>query len=158
MSKDVYKLVHDTRNDIVFGIAPEGNVENNYNKNYADVDTWLKEEGYVDYIMPQIYYGFQNSKKPYADVLNEWNLKIVNKNIKLIPALAFYKTGEYDEYAGTGNTEWQTFYNIIQNQIIFAREMTNYGGFSLFRYGSLYDVKSEIREREYQNFLKTLKF
>jgi len=57
--KRVYETVKKKKN-LVFGISPEGNIENNYVRNYADIKTWLKEEGYVDYIMPQIYYGFEN--------------------------------------------------------------------------------------------------
>ena len=34
---------------------------------YADVKTWLSEDGYIDIIMPQIYYGFKNNLKPLYD-------------------------------------------------------------------------------------------
>ena len=53
---------------VPFGISPEGNMENNYSKNYADVGLWLNSYEYVDYIMPQIYYGFYNTNacSPYS--------------------------------------------------------------------------------------------
>lgn len=25
---------------------------------YVDIDTWVSQNGYVDYLMPQIYWGF----------------------------------------------------------------------------------------------------
>jgi len=152
----VYQLIKSKDENILFGIAPEGNMENNLEKNFADVHKWLENDGYVDYIMPQLYYGFQNATRPYANVLNEWSQMIKNK-VFLIPALAFYKTGEYDEYAGSGNLEWQTFTNIITNQIEFARTMKNYQGFAMFRYGNLYEEQSEIRKKEYENFQTLLK-
>ncbi len=154
--KKVYTLVKSKNPKVLFGIAPEGNMENNYEKNYADVLTWMQEEGYVDYIMPQLYYGFQNSAKPYAIVLNEWSEKVTNDKVFLLPALAFYKTGEVDTYAGLGSTEWQEFENVIANQIRFLRQLPNVSGFSLFRYGSLYEDKGTVREAEYQNLKKIL--
>ena len=154
--KKVYSLIKEKDENILFGIAPEGNMKNNLEKNFADINKWLKEDGYIDYIMPQIYYGFQNANKPYAEVLNEWN-NLIQNDVDLIPALAFYKTGEYDEYAGSGNLEWQTFTNIIENQIKFARTMKYYQGFSIFRYGNLYEEQTEIRKKEYRNFQNLLK-
>lgn len=154
--KKVYNLIKEKDENVLFGIAPEGNMENNLEKNFADINKWLEEDGYIDYIMPQLYYGFQNANKPYAEVLNDWNQMIKNE-VSLIPALAFYKTGEYDEYAGSGNLEWQTFTNIIKNQIEFARSMKNDKGFAIFRYGNLYEEKTEIRQKEYENFQNLLK-
>ena len=59
---DLVKRVHDVtkKHNVLFGISPEGNISNNYSKNFADVKKWGSEDGYVDYLMPQIYYGFNN--------------------------------------------------------------------------------------------------
>ena len=58
--KDIYDKIKSINNKVLFGISPEGNIENNYNNNYADVKKWISEKGYIDYIMPQLYYGFLN--------------------------------------------------------------------------------------------------
>nr|MCR5545846.1 family 10 glycosylhydrolase [Lachnospiraceae bacterium] len=50
--KSVYKLVH--KNNLVFGISPQGNFDNDMNSG-ADVESWLSKDGYVDYVAPQIY-------------------------------------------------------------------------------------------------------
>jgi len=152
--RGVYELVHGTNKNIVFGIAPDGNVTNNYQENFADILTWLSEDGYVDYIMPQLYYGFQNETKPFIQTLNDWNSYIRNTNIRLIPALALYKTGNIDEYAKTGKEEWLEHSNIIINQIKVARNMKQYGGFSLFRYDNLYAEQNEIMQHEVEAFRK----
>lgn len=148
----VYQTVKESNQNVLFGIAPDGNIDNNYNKNYADILTWVGEKGYVDYIMPQLYYGFQNETKPYSTTLNQWNDYIKQEEIFFMPVLAFYKTGEVDQYAKSGSAEWQTHNNIIANQIQFARHTTHYHGFTIFRYDSLYGEKSKTREEEYQNF------
>lgn len=144
---------------IPFGVSPDANNENNYSKNFADVKTWLSSDKYVDFIMPQIYYGFTNETKPFKEVLNEWNDLITNKRIKLIVALAFYKVGVYDAYAKSGALEWQNNNDIIMKEILLSRNVSQYEGFCLFRYGYLFDKKlfsgTTILEKE--NMCKVLK-
>lgn len=143
-----YELVHSY--DKKFGVSPEGNIENNYESSYADVKTWLSNSGYVDYIMPQIYFGFLNERKPYIETLNEWSHLITNEDIALIPALAFYKVGTEDQYALTGSSEWLSNDNIIMKQIIASRAVCKYQGFSLFRYeylfGKNYETSTTLNE------------
>lgn len=132
----VYQTVKQ-KDNLVFGISPEGNIENNYQVNYADVKTWLKEDGYIDYIMPQIYYGFENQIKPFKQTLQEWN-DLIKNDVSLIPALALYKAGEIDKYAKSGEREWIESSDIIKREIEFSRTVSNYKGFSLFRFDYLY--------------------
>ena len=40
---------------------------------YIDVEEWLSNPGYVDYICPQVYYGFENDTCPFAATVAEWN-------------------------------------------------------------------------------------
>lgn len=151
----VYKTVKEK--NLVFGISPEGNIENNYQRNYADIKTWLTEDGYIDYIMPQIYYGFLNQVKPFESTIEEWNRLIKNK-VSLIPALALYKSGTTDQYAKSGMDEWINSSDIIKREISSARKISNYKGFSLFRFDFLYtetENKNLLSERE--NLFRLLK-
>ncbi len=132
----VYETVKK-KDGLVFGVSPEGNIDNNYQRNFADVRTWLKEPGYVDYIMPQLYYGLENQVKPFEKTLEEWH-SLIQNNVILIPALALYKSGLPDQYAKSGEKEWQEHSNIIKNEIELSRKMPKYGGFSLFRFDYLY--------------------
>ena len=77
----------------------------NYNSQYIDVEKWVSGTGYVDYIMPQIYFGFNNSACPYNETVAKWNRIITNKSIKLYIGLAPYKIGVSDSYAGSGKDE-----------------------------------------------------
>lgn len=140
--------------NVLFGVSPDGNMDNNYNKHYIDVKKWMKEERYIDFIMPQLYYGFTNSSKPYIETLNEWNSLIKNNKTKLITALAFYKSGNIDKYAKDGMNEWIEEENIIMKQIIKARNMSNYIGFSLYRYDNIF---SDNGKNELSNVKKILK-
>ena len=135
--KKSYDLIKDYDKSILFGISPDGNIDNNYNSNYVDTRLFCSEKGYLDYIMPQVYYGFLNSVKPFEDTVKSWNNLITN-GIDLIPALAFYKTGNIDKFAKEGVNEWIDYNNIIAREVMLSRELTNYNGFSIFRYDSLF--------------------
>lgn len=139
MVKKVNAKIKKINKNVLFGISPEGNIDNNYNSNFADVKTWAKKEGYVDFLMPQVYYGFENSTKPYTNVINEWNNITTNKNVNLYFALSFYKVGTIDEYAKDGKMEWIENSDIIKRQVEEARKLSNYKGFSIFRYDSLFN-------------------
>ncbi len=133
----VHKVCKD--NKVLFGISPDGNIENNYNKVFADVRTWLNSDKYVDFIMPQVYYGFFNETRPFLRTVKEWNDLIKNEDIDLYIALAFYKVGLIDNYAKTGKLEWQNNSDVIMKEILLSRNLNQYNGFSLFRYGHLFD-------------------
>lgn len=149
---NIYKKIKEINSDILFGISPDGNIDNNYDDHYADVKKWISEDGYVDYIMPQIYYGFIHESKPFIATINEWNNLIKNK-VELIPVLALYKSGEPDLYAGSGINEWVEEDDIIKKQIQVSRNMSNYIGFSIFRYDYLIrNQKSVNLQNEIYNF------
>ena len=135
--KKTYNLIKNYDKSILFGISPDGNIDNNYNSNYVDTRLFCTESGYIDYIMPQVYYGFLNSTKPFEETIKSWNNLITNK-IDLIPALAFYKTGNIDNYAKEGINEWIEYNNIISREVLLSRELSNYNGFALFRYDSIF--------------------
>ncbi|MBQ3307105.1 MAG: family 10 glycosylhydrolase [Bacilli bacterium] len=155
------KKVHEEcqKKKIRFGVSPEGNIENNYKNNYADVITWLKEKEYVDFIMPQIYYGFENGVKPFYDTSLEWIDLIKNDNIDYYVALAFYKVGKTDYYAKKGKDEWINHSDIIMREIIASRFFQHYKGFSLFRYDDLFDQNhfTNNSQEELNNLKKILK-
>ena len=150
--KGVYDKIKSIKPNVLFGISPEGNINNNYESNYIDTKKILSEEGYVDYIMPQIYYGFFNEIMPFIDTVNMWNSLITVPNIKLIPALAFYKVGKVDEYAKGGINEWINDDDIIMKQVLLSRNLSNYSGFSLFRYDYIFNLEYQnentIKERD----------
>ena len=131
--KRVYELIKKKNSDILFSISPDGNINNNYLYHYADVKTWLDSSDYVDIIMPQVYYGFNNEYSPFIKTLNEWMKLRKNNKISMVPVLAYYKIGEVDNEAGTGKNEWVEDNDIINRQIKVIKEY-NLNGYGIFRY------------------------
>lgn len=154
--KDVYDVCH--KYGVEFGVSPDGNMENNYNKVFADVKRWCSEEGFIDFIMPQIYYGLHNETKAFKKVVDEWESIVLNKNVKMRVALAFYKVGKMDNYAKSGSYEWLIYNDIIMREIILSRNSLQYEGFSLFRYDFLFneELYNEMTLNEIENIKKVL--
>lgn len=156
--KETYERVKKKNKNILFGISPEGNITNNYEVNYIDTKKFASEEGYVDYLMPQIYFGFFNSVKPFYQTVKEWNSYITTDKVKLIPALAFYKVGCEDLYAKDGQYEWVESNNIIAREVLTSRPLSNYQGFAIFRYDSiLSDNLTDQVFKEKENLKNILK-
>jgi len=147
--KEVYAAVGSGK---VFGISPSGNNSNNYNAMYCNVERWLTNPGYVDYICPQVYFGFNNSVKPYASTVDEFDGMITQSGVKLYVGLAAYKIGD----AQQGGSEWVNNTDMMARQVEYARGASRYGGFALYRYDSLFHpgggvaaaVKEEIANLE----------
>lgn len=152
MIKNVYQTIKDYNEDIIFSIAPDGNINNNYELHHADIKTWLTEPGYVDIIMPQVYYGFDNNYKPFINTLNEWH-DLIKNDVKIVPVLAFYKVGNVDNNAGSAKFEWVEDKDIIKRQISYSKTLKNYDGFTLFRYDFLFNetLINENTKKEIDN-------
>ena len=158
MVKKLYKAAHNANSTIVFGISPQGSVDNNYNQLYADVKTWCRSSGYCDYILPQVYFGFDNVALPYADVISLWNSMVKSDDVKLVIGLAAYKIGAEDTYAGKGGkNEWLNNSDIISRQMTLAETLDNYGGVAIYRYDSLFNPDSSVAaqvDKEIENIAK----
>ncbi len=160
---NVNKMVEKVHNickkyNKLFGISPDGNIENNYNKNYADVRRWGSSSSYVDYLMPQIYYGFYNETKAFKNVIDEWDSLITDKDVDLMIALAFYKVGLADNYAKSGVNEWIDNNDMIMREIVLSRNLNHYNGFSLFRYDYLFnrELQTSTTMKEIENMKQIL--
>ncbi len=153
--KRVYKVCH--QHDVLFAVSPDANIENNYQMHYADVWLWGSEEGYVDYLMPQIYYGFYNQTKPFIDVLQQW--EDLSTEVLLMPVLAFYKVGVVDKFAKDGMNEWVENDDIIMREVLLSRNLKQYQGFSLFRYDYLFNstLQTNTTMLEVENMKKIIK-
>lgn len=107
----VYHRIKQTDQNIIFGISPQGNMENN-TKIGADVYTWCAQNGYVDYICPQLYYPFESDHLSFENALNNWTKIKKESGIQLYIGLAAYKAGTEAD-----NGAWKEGNEIIRRQI-----------------------------------------
>jgi uncharacterized lipoprotein YddW (UPF0748 family) len=137
MVKDLRDAVKTADENALFIIAPQGGVQNNYDICYADVAKWASSTDYCDIIMPQMYFGFENPWNPFDAVLSQWQ-GLIGGGVKLAPALAAYKIGSEEQWAGAGKDEWTISGTLLSRQV---QSLQNAGcaGFSLYSYSFLFD-------------------
>lgn len=153
--EESYKTIKSVNKDIKFGLSPAGNIENNLDKEYLDIKDILSKDS-IDIIIPQLYYGFSNSSKPYISTLHDWE-SINVKNKKFYVALSLYKSGKVDEWAGKGQNEWMENTDIIKKQILISRNIKDYNGFYIYRYENLFNPKdNENLKKEIDNLKKLI--
>ena len=144
MVSELYSAVKKTNPTAVFSVSVQGRIENNYTQLYADVRKWCTSSGYLDVIIPQIYYGFENSSAPYKATLDEWEALAVRGGIPLVAGLSVSKVGCEDTWAGSGKYEWINNSDIISRQLAAAKECRSYGGFALYSYRSVFTPDSSV--------------
>lgn len=146
MVQEVYEKVKKANPDAVFGISPQGNIENDENMG-ADVKAWCAVPGYLDYICPQLYYSFENPALGYAEALETWLSLPRYEGLQVYAGLALYKAGT-DADQGT----WQLSDDTIRRQIEAAQAAQCSG---VLLYSSDY-LDAEQTEKEVQNALALL--
>lgn len=148
MVRQVYSAIKAIDSSVRFGISPQGNTSINYSTLYADVATWVGNTGYVDYICPQIYYGFNHATCAYNTVLNEFNSMIKVNSVDLYAGLAAYKIGTVDSYAGaSGKNEWVNNTNMLSRMVTSARTASRCRGFTVYSYSSLFTPASAVKRQ-----------
>ncbi len=153
----IYRAVHNYKG-VVFGVSPSYHISNNgtddnYNKQYADLAKWMRTSGYIDYIVPQIYFGYEHNTADYIKVLNNW-LSIPKLNsVKLYIGLAPYKIGLTTD---GGSDEWLTATDILANQTLDAEKKKTDGIF-LFNYSTLFknDTITNAQRENLKEAIKT---
>lgn len=146
----MYSAVKSKNKNIIVSISPSADIEENKNTHFADVEKWCKEDGFCDWIIPQIYYGFRNEYMPFEKTLDRWCDIVTNENVKLVIGLASYKCGEEDLFAGKGKDEWQMQDDILSEQLKSLRKK-DCAGFSLFSYNSI-SLPNETMKNEWELF------
>ncbi len=153
--RELYGTVKSYGENKLFTVSPTGKLDTCKNKLYADVELWCEGEGYCDIILPQIYFGFDNESEPFAECLDSWVELCRNSPVKLVPALALYKCGKEDIYAGErGKNEWTKNNDVISRQVEYIREH-KLSGFGLYS-GSYVNFSENIYEKELDNLTSVL--
>lgn len=144
MVKEIYDRVKSRDARLLFGISPQGNMTVDREDLYADVKKWASEDGFCDYIVPQLYYGFKNESMPFEETFYDW--KEQTTAVPLVAGICTYKVGKTDKWAGTGKNEWVEDKEIPSRQIGLVLE--NGAGIAVYSYDTLFSEqnKSELEK------------
>jgi len=136
----VYAAVKAADPALTFGISPAGNISNCLAAG-ADVETWLSQDGYVDYVCPQIYWTNQNrlASARFDNCLNNWLAMKQNPRVKMYVGLALYRTS----LSVSGDPGWKNRSDNLMNQLQSMRATGQCSGFILFDISNLLDAECQ---------------
>lgn len=162
--KEVSEGIRNEKPWVKFGISPSGvwadkSEENpdgsnttigytNYGTSFADTKKWVDEE-LVDYIAPQIYYSFANSRASYGEVARWWSEVVKGKNVHLYIGQALYKINDDSDRYFKGANALTEF----SNQLKMNASQTEISGSILFRAKNLTDAAKQQVITEIKNQL-----
>lgn len=111
--------------------TPTGSSQSYSGSIFADTYKWVKEET-VDYIIPQIYWSFDQAAAPYGELTSWWNNVAKDSHSQVYVGHANYK------HATNGG--WEVAWlnpEEIPNQMKFNQQYDNIAGSVLFSYNDL---------------------
>lgn len=128
----VYKTIKSVKPNCTFGISPAGNTDNARSQG-ADIDTWLSTPGYIDYVMPQIYWTdvyvtSKGSEHMFTNRCTAWQ-QINKLDLPIYVGLALYRV----DTTSKSDLGWATSDTNLAYQYLTAKQL-GYDGYSLFRY------------------------
>ncbi len=147
----VYRAIKEEKPQVEFGISPQGYVEHlrSDEKLFVDIDRWMSEDGFIDYVMPQLYWGFETKTSagapaPYAFAANLTTWRDLKKrgNVKLYLGLGIYRAGtnvsDYNEVS-----EWLRRSDIIGRQVVEGRLSGDVSGYCFYSYDSFLQPETQ---------------
>lgn len=130
----IYKTVKKVKPEVTFGISPAGNLNNLRSdlEYYVDIDTWVTNSGYVDYLMPQIYWGFTNEAAPFDKVTDEWVALMADSQKKLYIGLQLYRMGSNEPGQSDGKELQKA--SLLTKELSYLKKQKKIEGYCLFSY------------------------
>ncbi len=153
--RDIFEIVeeHNATKDtnVKFGISPfgiwlSGGEEGSntspyalqsYKDQYADSKKWV-EEGWLHYILPQLYWEFDHSAAPFADLALWWAELTEGSGVDLIIGHGFYR------YASTSSA-WDADNELLE-QLRYISQFESVIGSSFFSYKTLNLTDPEVTQ------------
>lgn len=154
--KEIYETVHKKNSEVKFGISPVGIWANKttsilgsntdgwgtYINQFADSRHWVKQ-GYIDYIIPQIYWNIGYKIADYEILSSWWSDVVKDTGVKLYIGQAAYKAVDAQP-----NSAWYGGVE-LKKQIELNRTNNYINGYCMFSY------KSFLNNKELYDTIKT---
>ena len=147
-SKNGQVTYDDKGNAITEGSATEG-LQHYEDHLFCDTLKWINN-GWIDYIIPQIYWAHDHENAHFKKVIDWWNRVVLYKKVNLYAGIGLYKCYEESETFG-----WKKDYNELYNQLTFTPDniKQKIEGFSIFQFTAL-THESEICSEQIKNGMK----
>ncbi|MCI8590348.1 MAG: family 10 glycosylhydrolase [Clostridiales bacterium] len=163
--KSCYEEIKKAAPDCLFGIAPFGIWQNDDGQNggsatkgfesykslYCDTLAFI-EQGWVDYVAPQLYWQMDYDAASYTVLCHWWNAAVEGTDVKLLISHAAYQANDW-----ASKTEFS-------EQVTYAEKLKNYRGSIFYGLAAIEandaDIALQLRdvyqsERVYMDFYST---
>jgi len=158
--RGIQQVVRETRPEAQFGISPFGIWANrgshplgsdtsgneSFTRMFADTKLWV-QNGYIDYIMPQLYWHIGFDRACYEILLNWWTDVVEGTGVRLYIGLGAYRlVGVGPESVWYGGHE-------LRRQVAMNRQNSSVAGHVFFTYNSFMRVpvlQDLMREIHYE--------
>ncbi|HET6481709.1 MAG TPA: family 10 glycosylhydrolase [Actinoplanes sp.] len=134
--REMHERIKAIKPWVKFGISPFGIWRNKstdpagsesngleaYDAIYADTRKWVRE-GWLDYIVPQLYWHIGFGKADYAKLLPWWTALTKGTNVQLYIGMADYRVGEKGPWSNPAQLDRQLSLNDrygVQGQVHFS--------------------------------------
>ena len=107
-----------------------------YSELYSDVYKWMKE-GWIDYVVPQVYFPFERKDVTYHDLTKWWSERSKETNTTLYIGMGLYQMGSNEVWANPLE---------IDNQLRFNCQFDNIDGTIFFTYKDLIPGQNEVKD------------
>lgn len=142
-----YTAVKFVNKDIVFSVSPAASISRNYDEYYADVSAWV-ENGCVDEIIPQLYFGFEYPDEQYRfnKLLSDWKSLVGDSGVRLVVGLAAYKVATQQK---PDVEEWGKTDDVLYRQVEVCRKEEMCSGHIFFSYSYLFsENEANVKARQ----------
>lgn len=157
MIKTIHDALKEANKKVLFGISPFGiyrthisldpngwekgslhapHVCQCYSDLYSDIYKWMKE-GWIDYVVPQMYFPFERKDVNYHDLTKWWAERSKETNTLLLIGQGLYQMG--------ANDVWKNPLE-IDYQLRFNQQFDNIKGTIFFTYHDLVPGKNLIKD------------
>ncbi|MCD8018384.1 MAG: family 10 glycosylhydrolase [Clostridiales bacterium] len=149
--KGIYTAVKAIDSSVVFGISPAGNIDNLNSKYayYVNIKLWTNSAKYVDYIAPQIYWGFYHKTAGFAKMVDRWSSMVDQSKVKLYIGLPAYKVGHSSLGTTSAEKKELTSKTILRKMVKYCIKK-NTDGIIVFDYADL----DKTAAKKMGNYLK----
>ena len=136
----LWSLTKEICPSALFGISPAGETERVYSEHCADIYTWGAKKGYVDYLCPQIYWGFEHDTCAFDKMCQKWISIAKSDSVRLVIGMTLGKAvAGGDAYAGSGKNEWSEHKDILSRCVAYTEKQKKITGISFFCYQYCFD-------------------
>lgn len=124
--------------NVTFGISPAGNIDNLTSKYayYVNIKQWTNSTEYVDYIAPQVYWGFKHSTAAFDKVVDRWVDMVDQSKVNLYIGLPAYKMGHPSLASNSAERKELTSTTLLRKMVKYCSQK-KVNGIIVFDYADL---------------------